>query len=751
MVNEIFRLVGAIVRTVVILVALAMEVLTLALGLALLLVWALFPLLFFTVIIGSFTGAPILIIAVVGLVLFFAVAYRAYMQSNDIPYSKMNLKMLSEEEWFERIIARTGIERSKFTHDNIDDDKKFKALLKEHDLTSDEFNELLKVEIMIREKQEDEMKFWTREFLRSISPIGKQWVYGYTVKLDEYAIEISSHDPTEYRNVELIGYDDEIEMIRLALERKDQNNVLLMGDAGIGKKSAVHYLAKLIRQGKVEGVLNDVRFMLLDFSQAVSSAQDKGANPEHVLHTLFAETAYAGNIVLVVENIGKYFGTAKGSAVNIAAVIDKYLALPTFRILATSTKGEYHRNVEKHDNVVKNFEVIEIKEPTEKEALHILFQKFEKDERDNVIFSLQAFREIIRRSSQLGRITPLPERAIDLAYEALLYWKKDPKGVITPAIVHKVISLKTGVTHGAIDDKERVRLLNLEKILHKRVIGQDGAVGQISDVIRKMRAGIGNEKKPVGSFLFLGPTGVGKTETAKALAEAHFGDEEKMIRFDMSEFQTPETVDRLIGSQNTGSPGILTSKVKDSPFSLILLDELEKAYPDILDLFLQVLDEGMITDAFGEKVSFRGSIIIATSNAGAPLIKELVEKGIPADDIRKRLVDHIVSEGLFRVEFLNRFDDVIFFRVLNEKQLQEVVALMLKRFALRLEKEKNLTIEFGQGVVEKIIENGYDPVFGARSIARYVADSIEDMLARKIISGEVKKGENVIINKEEIV
>lgn len=751
LVNQMFRVFGAIVRSVIIFIALLMESLTLALGIVLLVVWALFPLLAATSIIGIFLGAPILIIAVIGLGVFFAIAYRAFIHSQKVPYSDMPLQMLSKQEWFERVLMRTGLTVDELTDENVNDEKKFQKLLKTHDLTAEEFNESLRWEIHLQEKEEHEKEFWTRESLLSIPPIGKQWTYGYTVNLDEYAIELSSHDPTEYKDTELIGYEEEIEMVRLALERKDQNNVLLIGDAGIGKKSAVHYLAKLIRQGRIEGMLDEVRFMLVDLSEAVSSATDKGDNPEHVLHTLFKEATYAGNIVLIIENIGKYLGSAKASSVNIAAVIDEYLALPTFRILATSTKGEYHRIIEKHDNVMKNFEVVEVKEPSEQEALRILLQKFESEEKQQIIFSYQSLREIIKKSSQLGKIIPLPERAIDLAYEVLLYWKKDPAGVIDPDIVYKVISLKTGVTHGIVNDEERTKLLNLEKILHRRVIGQNGAIDQISDVIRKMRAGIGNEKKPIGSFLFLGPTGVGKTETAKALAEAHFGNENRMIRFDMSEYQTQEGFGRLIGSEGTGSPGILTSKIKDNPFSLILLDELEKAYSGVLDLFLQVLDEGMITDAFGEKVSFRGAIIIATSNAGAQLIKELVEKNTPADEISRKLIDHIVQEGIFRVEFLNRFDDVIFFKVLNDQQLEEVVALMLRRFALRLGKEKNIIVEFGQGVIRKIIQRGYDPVFGARSVARYIADSIEDIIAKKIIGGEVKKGEKLIMTKEDVI
>ena len=255
----------------------------------------------------------------------------------------------------------------------------------------------------------------------------------------------------------------------------------------------------------------------------------------------------------------------------------------------------------------------------------------------------------------------------------------------------------------------------------------------------RARIGMSSETKPMGSFLFLGPTGVGKTETAKALAEAYFGDENKMIRLDMSEYQKIDSIDRLIGSGETGKPGILENKVRESPYALLLLDEIEKSHPDVLNLFLQVLDEGWLTDAFGKKINFKNQIIIATSNAGSEIIKEAVESKMNPEEIQKKVTDFVTKEGIFRPELLNRFEGVVFFHSLTLEDLAQVTALILERYAARLEKEKNIRIIFDPGIIEKIVLEGNDPLFGARAINRYVEDKIGDNIVKKIIAGEIKE------------
>lgn len=753
-VNLILRFFGAIVRFCVATTGVVMVVLSFFFGLGIFCVWIFFPFLIVIAMFDLINGNMASLSYVILLLLFAIMILKSFLDSRKTPYELMSMKELSKTIVFDRILARIDVDKSAITTEILDDFDKFKEFLKKHDISAAEFDTIMGWEIGFQHRRELEYKFWRKRYLDRFIPIGKHWKYGYTITLDTHANEISKFDPTEYRYVQLIGYKDELEMTKLIMKRGEQNNVLLIGDPGIGKKSMIHYIAKLIHLGDIDEKLQDKRVMLLDLGSAVSSVVDRGGDPEHAMHSLFQEAAYAGNIVLAVDNIAKYLDPIKHSAVNVATSLDRYLALPNFQMITTASKNEYHELVEKHENILKNFDVVEVKEPSKDEAVAILMQKFGKEEKDRVIFTFQALREIVKQSSNLGKIMPLPERAIDLAAESLLYWKKHTKKKeekrITVQDVAKVLSIKTGVPHGDIKEQEKEKLMNMEEIMHRRVVGQDGAIIQLSNAIRKMRAGIGSDEKPVGSFLFLGPTGVGKTETAKTLAEVYFGQEDKMIRFDMSEYQNPDGVERLIGSRVTGSPGLLTSKIKDNPFSLILFDEIEKAYPRLLDLFLQVLDEGFLTDAFGEKVSFRGSIIIGTSNAGAALIKKLVQQKVEAEDIRKQLVDHIVDNGLFRVEFLNRFDDVIFFRVLSKEQLKKVVKIKLAEFAKRMDENKNIQVKFEEGVIERIIEKGYDPVFGARSINRYISDEIEDLASKKLISEQLKKNEELAILKSDL-
>lgn len=751
-VNAIFRFFGALVRFTVALFGILMTSIVFVGGFAFLLLWILAPLILALSIVGMIIGGKLYGIALLVTILFFIGAMMAYLEDKKVQYSKLPIEKLSKFPWFKRVIQRIGTTSKELTPEVLADEEALTALLKTYDMSLEEFILVSKWEMELQTEKDRDGKFWLRENLRKSAPIGKGWEYGYTITIDRHAMELSSFDPTEYRLVLPIGYDEEIEMSKLVLSKDEQNNVLLMGDSGVGKKAIMHHIAKQIMQGKAGDDLDEKRIMLVDLGSTISAVVNEGGDPEHALHSLFQEAAFAGNIILAIDNIGKYLDPGKKSSVNIAAVMDRYLMLPSFQVIATTSRNDYHTLVEKQEGIIKNFDVVEIEEPNTDESIRILLQKFSEIEHDYVVFSFQAIREIIRRSSQLGKIMPLPGRAIGFANNVLLYWEKhhaDEGKIIGIEDVFHVMSIRTGVKHGQISEEEKRKLMNMENMLHSRVIGQDGAVIQIANSIRKMRAGIRNIKKPVGSFLFLGPTGVGKTETAKALAEVHFGSEEKMIRIDMSEYKTQESIGRLVGSQNTGEVGILTSKAKDSPFSLILLDEIEKAHSDILDLFLQVLDEGYITDGFGEKISFRGTIIIATSNAGAPLIKEMVEQRVEAEELRKKLVDHIVKEGMFRVEFLNRFDAVVFFRALENDQMKKVISLMLKRFADRVGREKNIEVGFGDKVVDRVIEKGYDPVFGARSINRYISDKIEDKIASKIIAHDIERGGKIILTVDD--
>jgi ATP-dependent Clp protease ATP-binding subunit ClpA len=281
-------------------------------------------------------------------------------------------------------------------------------------------------------------------------------------------------------------------------------------------------------------------------------------------------------------------------------------------------------------------------------------------------------------------------------------------------------------------------------------VGQDDAVRQVSEALRRARAGFGDPKRPLGSFLFLGPTGVGKTETAKALAEAYFGDENRMVRLDMSEYQSSDSVERLIGSGESGEEGRLSGIMKEHPFSVVLLDEVEKAYPRALDLFLQVLDEGFVTDAEGKKINFRKSVIIATSNASSILVSELLGHGATADQSKAEIVADLVKNGSFRPEFLNRFDGLILFSPLSDAELVRIADLKLRALALRIKERKNIDVSFDEGVARAVVAGGYEPAFGARSLNRYIEDRIEDVIVRRVIEGRIAEGGRIKIAEADL-
>ncbi len=745
--NIISRLLGAIIRCLVMISGLIMIFVALLLGLIVLISWVSFPLLTLALITLPSLHGELLLPALGLLAAYLLVIFWSYRKDSRLKMSELSYRELAVLPVFERIAARMGISSKNVPRELLESEELFSQYLRQYDLTYEDFKKIVGYECRIWDEKNVQNDFWSAENLEKIMPVGMQWRYGYTVNLDHYAVDLSVGDPTEYRDSKLVGREDEREIVSMLLQRPDQNCALLVGPAGIGKKTLIHSLGKQIRQGELGGYFAHKRLLLLDIGSAISDCLNKGEDVENMLRNIFTEAAYAGNIILVIEHIEHYLGKQENTFhPDISLVLSEYLSLASFQLIATSTPHEYHTLIEKQESIAKYFQVVELREPSHEETLEILLEKIRWYELGKILFTWQALETVIRDAEKYNWHDPMPERALDLAMEVLTAWQgKQDTEFITSETINEYLTLKTGVPQGELNAGERKKLLNLEESLHRYVIGQEEAVDQIAEALRRVRSGIGDDKKPIGSFLFLGPTGVGKTETAKALARAYFGDEKHMIRLDMSEYQNPSSVDRLIGNANLNQPGQLVIHAKENPYTLLLLDEVEKAYPSVLDLFLQILDEGFVTDAFGEKINFRSMIIIATSNAGAPLIKELVQRGEDAEDIKQKVIDQVIEKGVFRVEFLNRFDGVIFFKPLNDGELRSVTKLILQKLSRRLDKEKNIEVTFGDSVVESIIASGYNPMFGARSLNRYVEHTVEDLIARKIIEGGVKRGERISV------
>ena len=746
--NVISCFVGAIVRMVVIIAGLLTFFLLVVLGLVVNFFWIAYPFLALASLLYAAKNGINILYAVGFIFVWTLLIIFFYLQDAKEHLLMIGFDDLLKHPVFERICGRLGISRKRFPNEIFGSKDLFADFLKSNNLTEKEYLQIVSWELERWQKIKDARKFWRQDYLKKIQPIGRDWHYGYTVHLDRYCQDLTDQDSGEYAKTELIGRKDEYEVLKLVLERPDQNCALIVGSAGVGKKTLLHTLARNIRTRSQEGFIGSSRMLLLDLGRVISDAINRGEDVENTLRLLFYEAANAGNVILIIENFEYFLGKNSSSFhPDISAVLSEFLHIPSFQIVASSTPKEYHQLIEKEEHVVKYFEVIELSEPSEEEAVLILLDFLEKYERSRVLFTLKALKKIVVDSGKHNWEFPLPERAIDFAMGVLMFWeKKTDTQFVSEAVIDNYLSLKTGVPLGEIEGSERKKLLNLEKALHHQVIGQDEAINQVAEALRRARSGIGNSKKPVGSFLFLGPTGVGKTETAKALAKTYFGDEDRMIRLDMSEFQTPNSIDRLLGSSQLNQPGRLVTQIKDNPYSLLLLDEIEKAYPEILDVFLQILDEGYVSDAFGEKINFRNTMIIATSNAGAALIKKMVEEKQAPEKIKQAVIDHAIEHNIFRTEFLNRFEGVIFFRPLNEKELRSVVRLQLQKFIRMLSKEKNIEIAYNESVVDNIINKGYNPIFGARSLNRYMENEIEGIIAKKIISGEVANGGKIMLS-----
>lgn len=748
--NFISRFLGMIVRLGVILFG---TVLLIGASIAVTVLFVTYALAPFLIVLGvvSFFVNPLLAsgLLVSGAVGFLMALFGFVLRCQEEPRTD-DVAVLGSRRWFPRVLARLGLEKRSFDASVLKDTGSLIEYLEDLGMSRSVFEDAVQREREAFERRDRESRFWLWENLEKRAPIGKGWHYAYTPHLDRYVLDLSKDDPTEYGWCELVGRQEEFRVGKLILERPVQNSFLLVGDPGLGKKTLVHYLARQIRENALAGsVLGDARVLVFDLARAVGDAMSQGLDPEHSLRPLFHEAAYAGNVILVIDNLDIYLGGDPTHA-NLAPVFAEYLALPTFRVIGIATTERYHTLAKTDEQALKFLETIYMREPTAEETLAILLDHYEKSERRRVVFTLPGLRSIVETAGRYNWDVPFPERALDLAQEVLLFFRERPEPFVMPDTVSTFISVKTGMPTGAIGVDEKEKLLHLEELLHERIVGQEEAVKQVAEAMRKARAGFGNDKKPLGSFLFLGPTGVGKTETVKAFAESYFGDEEKMIRLDMSEYQNPSAVEQLIGSRALGLQGTLTNAAKEKPFSILLLDELEKAYPKALDLFLQILDEGYVTDGFGERVSFRNMIIVATSNAGAPLIRTLVAEGIPLPDIRKQAIDRIVDDRVFRLEFLNRFDGVIFFAPLTGGELEQVTENQLSRFADRLKKEKNITVRFAPGVTQAVVTHGYEPEFGARSIYRYIEDTIEDTVVKKIIAGEIASGGEFLVSANEL-
>ncbi len=616
----------------------------------------------------------------------------------------------------------------------------------------------------------------------------------------------------------IVGREDEILRVIQVLSRRGKNNPCLIGEPGVGKTAIVEGLAQRIESGAVPDSVRGKRILTLDLSGMVAGTKYRGEFEERIKNILRDITAY-GDIILFVDEIHSLIGAggAEGS-IDAANMLKPAMARGEIQVIGATTLEEYRKHIEKDAALERRFQPIVVEEPSVEETKKILMGiKSVYEDHHNITISEEAVDACATLAERYISDRFLPDKAIDLMDESAaklrlnaiknptdLYEKENRIGEYGPLIddaitagdlkeatrlrkerqkliaevekektkyirrknqkkltlthddIADVVSSWTKIPVSKLTESESKRLTKLENTLHKRVIGQDEAVLAVSRAVRRGRVGLKEPGRPIGSFLFLGPTGVGKTEVSKALAEAVFGSEESMIRVDMTEYMEKHSVSKMIGSPpgyvGYDEGGQLSEKVRRNPYSVILFDEIEKAHPDVFNILLQVLDEGHITDSQGRKVDFKNTIIIMTSNAGAKEIMEPKKLGFSREENEKqdyeamktRVMDEL--KHLFKPEFLNRIDETIVFRVLNKKDMEKIVTIMTNSLVKRCKEQMNFDLDLRPSVKKYIVEKAYDPKFGARPLRRKIQTDIEDVLAEEILSGKYKNKETVIVS-----
>jgi len=603
-------------------------------------------------------------------------------------------------------------------------------------------------------------KSWSRIKVRLKRPrkiqhvvMNKAWTARQTPKLDRF-----SYDITDWARSGLTGYvadrEKEVNSLMRILERTSKNNALLIGEEGSGREAIVKELANRMIKERVLPTLQDKRLVALDIGALVSGAR-AGGDLEMRIREVLEDMARGGNVILYISDIHNIAAAGEGEGFDASKILSPILSQKMFQVIGSTDYRNYHRYIEPRADFANNFDLIKVDELDEKNTLEVLAVQAKIIEaREGVIMTYGALRKAVELSKRYITDRILPGKAIDLLSETAVEVRRRGAGsVLRGKDIMEVITEKTGIPLVNITSSEAEKLLNLEEKLHERVIGQHEAVKAVAASIRRVRVGMKQKNRPIGTFLFLGPTGVGKTELAKALAEVYYGSEKAMIRLDMSEYQTVSSVEKLIGSSSDlsemSSGGILTESIKRKPFSLVLLDELEKANKKVLNLFLQVFDDGRLTDNLGKTVDFTNTIIIATSNAGSEVVKDMViSKDSNNERMFKMLEPYLLKN--FTPEFLNRFTAKIIFVSLSMKDVIAITKLQISKLTKKMDKAQRITISVTPEAVERLAKLGYSTEYGARFLQRVIQDKVENLVATKFLRGEIKRGGTFVIRAEDI-
>jgi len=640
------------------------------------------------------------------------------------------------------IFTLIGLGRYLLQHDVA-----FAALFKTHGITEETYLGALRWVVGSYHQYKRRLRWWSRDNLSRTKGIGQELAYGVAYVLERFSRDIRTSAVFSNLTSSSPFAEEKVIEIETNLARAKASNILIIGEAGVGKMDLVLAVNTRMQTGKSLAAIAGKQMIVLDTNRLFAVQRGK-QEIELTILQLFDEALGAGNIIIVIENISNFIREAEALGVFVPELLDPYLAHPELNIIATDTPGAYHTYLEPLGAFARRFAEVLIDSPDMSATTRVLQGIAEQHEgRYNTLFSYAALTAITTAADRFIVEGVMPDKAIELLIDIATRAGQNNISFITSDYVYTVVSEKTGVPAGPISDQERDLLLQLSERLHERVIGQQPALDAIARTMRRARAGIQASDKPIGSFLFLGPTGVGKTETAKALAYIFFGGEEHMQRLDMSEFSGVDALERLLGD-GTHS-GTLPDMLREHPYSVLLLDEFEKAAQPVHDLFLQILDEGMFTDARGMKVNARNTIIIATSNAGSQLILKTIQQRQELSHLTQEIIDHIVKTGVYRPELINRFDNTIIFEPLSKEEQGQVASLMLGGLYKRVAKQ-GYELVVTKDLLDILVDRGYSPEFGLRPMQRVLQDVVEEAIAQKIISGGVSLGGTITLTAADV-
>lgn len=579
--------------------------------------------------------------------------------------------------------------------------------------------------------------------------IARDWSFGYTPLLSRFGVNISERIAHGgLMRVRLDSHQSALEYMLDTFGSNARQNVALVGPLGVGKTSIVHAFAEVLLRAdnKLPANLQFSQVVSLDASAVISSVQTRG-ELEALVNRLLIEAYKAKNIIICLDDAQLFFEDAPGS-IDLSSILLPILEGGRLRMILTMDEQRWLQIAQRNPALVAVLNRVAVVPAKKSETLLVLQDQLIITEfQRKVTYMYQALKEIYRLSDRYMQDQSQPGRAVSLLESAAAF---ADNSIVTSQSVRQAVEQSRGVkvTNVHDDASDRDRLLNLETLIHERMINQSHAVSVVSDAIRRARAGVRNENRPIGTFLFLGPTGVGKTELAKSLAAVYFGGEDHMVRIDMTEYVRPSDVARLI-ADGASDPHSLTASITKQPFSVVLLDEIEKAHPQVLTTLLQMLDEGVLRDINNREVSFRDAIIIATSNAGADRIRELIDQGQQIEEHETQLVNELIDSKQFRPEFLNRFDEIVIFRPLTEDELTQVVSLIVDGINKTLAHQK-ITVQVDDNAKHKLASIGYDPRLGARPMRRVVQRSVESLIAKRMIEGSVNPGDTIEITEGDI-